>query len=282
MTAIALITAPLDEATRNARVYRGDILVFRQLAGMRALRDRVAEHLRRVMGDDPESVHRAMNGADIESASNALRRDLARDEAVREALHAALREAGVEPGRTYEDGLKLRVQPPAEGARGIVTEPLGAHRDTWGSNVMAQTNWWAPVMPVTAERTIALFPTYFERPVANNSTGWDLAEVLRRRREGEPLDDYPFLPVVRDAPDRSAAVAMEIEPGDLMCFSGAHLHASVPNTTDRTRFSLEIRTVNADDIAAGRGAPNVDGEALRTAWQWFRRLSDGERLGEMG
>ena len=65
-----------------------------------------------------------------------------------------------------------------------------------------------------------------------------------------------------------------IEPGDLLCFSGAHLHAGVPNHTGVARFSIETRTVDADDVAAGRGAPNVDGAAPRVAREWFRRVAD--------
>jgi hypothetical protein len=55
----------------------------------------------------------------------------------------------------------------------------------------------------------------------------------------------------------------------------------VPNSTARTRFSFETRTVNGRDARHGAGAPNVDGAAVRTTWQLFRRLSDGEKLAAM-
>jgi hypothetical protein len=45
----------------------------------------------------------------------------------------------------------------------------GFHRDTWGTNLYAQVNWWAPVYPITAGRTVALYPTLWSRPVANTS-----------------------------------------------------------------------------------------------------------------
>ena len=54
---------------------------------------------------------------------------------------------------------------------------------------------------------------------------------------------------------------MVVEPGDLLCFSGAHLHASVPNTSAEARVSVELRTVNRDDLEEGRGAPDLDGRA---------------------
>jgi len=46
---------------------------------------------------------------------------------------------------TYGDGVVIRVQPPCSGAKGERLEPLRAHRDTWGSNLPAQINWWAPL-----------------------------------------------------------------------------------------------------------------------------------------
>ena len=74
---------------------------------------------------------------------------------------------------------------------------------------------------------------------------------------GDP--EHPELPVV-------------IEPGDLLCFSGAHLHASRPNRTGRTRLSIDTRIFERNDARAGRGAVNVDGRAPRVAWDWFRCL----------
>jgi hypothetical protein len=52
----------------------------------------------------------------------------------------------------------------------------------------------------------------------------------------------------------------------------------VPNRSGVARFSIETRTVDADDLAAGRGAPNVDGAAPRVAVEWFHRVSDGAPL----
>jgi ectoine hydroxylase-related dioxygenase (phytanoyl-CoA dioxygenase family) len=74
---------------------------------------------------------------------------------------------------------------------------------------------------------------------------------------------------------------MIVEPGDLLCFSGAHLHASVPNTSGVTRFSLEARTVNVDDVASRRGAPNLDGQAPRIPLDWFHHIEDEVPLPEV-
>ena len=47
----------------------------------------------------------------------------------------------------------------------------------------------------------------------------------------------------------------------MVAFSAAQLHATAPNTTDATRFSIDFRTVNVDDVRASRCAPNIDSES---------------------
>jgi ectoine hydroxylase-related dioxygenase (phytanoyl-CoA dioxygenase family) len=69
-----------------------------------------------------------------------------------------------------------------------------------------------------------------------------------------------------------------IEPGDFLCFSGAHLHASVPNVSEETRFSVELRTVNIDDFTRNRGAPDLDGRAPQVPLEWFHSMVDGSPL----
>jgi hypothetical protein len=48
--------------------------------------------------------------------------------------------------------------------------------------------------------------------------------------------------------------------GATLVFSAAQLHSTLPNTTNRPRFSIDFRTVNLDDLVEGVAAPNVDSE----------------------
>jgi hypothetical protein len=205
-----------------------------------------------------------------------LQRRVRGDERVRELVAAALERAGVDPGRTYWDKIHLRIVPPAAGDG--QTGTIGVHRDTWGSNVLSQTNWWLPIRPLAAERTIAFYPSYWSRPIENTSASWDLDEIRERRRGGERDEDIPIVPEPTAPVDTDSELRIVIEPGDLLCFSGAHLHASVPNTTAETRCSIELRTVNAEDFARGRGAPDLDGRAPQTPLEWFRSMVDGRPL----
>lgn len=281
MIAIHHVTEAMPEAERNQRLYDGTILVFRGFGAVAELVDCLAERCRAHLGDDPEAVHDRLSEEAVNQGAERLRRAVLDDRGIAERLNRAFEAIGMDLGATYGDGLKQRVQMADSRSGKRMVSPLGAHRDTWGSNIMAQVNWWAPVFPTTPERTIALFPSRFRRRVANDSDGWDFAELLRRMKAQGSNPDYPLLPLASESLPPEDALPVSLVPGDLMCFSGAHLHASVANTTDRTRLSFEIRTVNAADARAGRGAPNVDGAAVRTTWQMFRRLTDRAKLGEM-
>jgi hypothetical protein len=215
-----------------------------------------------------------------EGAIAELQRQVRGDQGVRELLGAALAEVGVDPERTYWDRIHLRIVPPAAGDSQVGT--IGVHRDTWGSNLLAQTNWWLPIRPLAAERTIAFYPSYWSRPIENNSATWDLDEIRERRRSGERDEDLPIVPEPTEPVDTESELRIVIEPGDLLCFSGAHLHASVPNLTDETRCSVELRTVHADDVARDRGAPDLDGRAPLVPVEWFRSMADGRPLRREG
>lgn len=281
MSSISLLAEALPEDERNRRLYAGAILIWQRLPAAAELVEQLAGHLCRELGDDPEHAHRHMNDGELADAIQRMRKAVATDADVMQGVATMLAATGVDTTANYGDGLKVRAQAPRVDHDRRDTAALPAHRDTWGSNIMAQTNWWAPIFPTTPERTIMLFPGWFERPLGNDSADWDFAELLRRLKQEGHDTDYPFLPIASESPPAADALPVSIEPGDLMAFSGAQLHASVPNATDRIRFSLELRTVHAGDARAGRGAPNVDGAAPRITWQLFRRLSDGARLGTM-
>ncbi len=57
-------------------------------------------------------------------------------------------------------------------------------------------------------------------------------------------------------------------------FSAAQLHSTVPNTSGRTRFSVDFRTVHLDDVTAGTGAPNVDSACTGTTMGDYLRATD--------
>ena len=63
-------------------------------------------------------------------------------------------------------------------------------------------------------------------------------------------------------------------PGELLAFSAAQLHSTVPNTSGRTRFSVDFRTVAHADLVAHAGARLVDTNSTGTTLRDFLRCDD--------
>lgn len=286
MTAIQTLSRPPAPDWLRTRVYAGDLLIVRGVDAAARLVEFFDTELRTAFAcDAPPEAQSSMVPADWQGLAARLRAGYKRDPRAAELMRAMLVDFGLGPARTASDALNLRIQPHDDSPGRDERHTLGAHRDTWASNVYQQINWWLPVYPVTPGRTIGFFPGYWERAIANDSADWDLdairAEVRSARSEGR-------LPVIRNTPDPTGPlddgglIPVVVEPGDVLIFSGAHLHASVPNASGVTRFSLEIRSFDLADAVAGAGAPNIDGSAPHTAWHWFRRLDTGDRLPATG
>jgi len=60
----------------------------------------------------------------------------------------------------------------------------------------------------------------------------------------------------------------------MVLFSGAQMHSSVPNTSGRTTYSIDCRTVQVDDVAEKRGAPRCDEHCTGTTMRDYLRCSD--------
>ena len=279
MGVVHVLSHALDDAQRGDLIYGGDILVFTRvppLAELCALTDQL---IRAEFGElDPVRAQFALERDEYVARVESLQKQYRKHLAARDLFFAALAHLGVDISRTCWDWLQLRVLPHGEAHASRRTARLDFHRDTWASNVYAQTNWWTPIYPITAGRTISFYPVYWSSGLENTSGGWDLEEIRARQGGGAAPTSGPVVPEPSEPVDTGAELRVVLEPGDLLCFSGAHLHAGVPNHTGVARFSVEVRTVNVDDAASGRGAPNVDGAAPRVAFDWFRRVEDGTPL----
>jgi len=253
-------------------IFAGRILCFERLA---PVLDLVAAARRCAKAafpnEDPVTAHCSMDAQDYAARYEKMRRSFLNDDEANSAVEAALKAAGGASQVSYRDALVVRVSPPdaADYSRGFGTVP--PHRDSWGSGFLSQINWWLPVYPVTEDRTLAIFPAHWSKKIKNDSDGWDW------RKAGKDAD-VPLLPTASGNIDRTGEIRLLVEPGTLVAFSAAHLHASVSNSTIFARFSCEIRTLSLDDLQQGRGAPNIDGGAVTPAFNWFRRLGDGEKL----
>lgn len=157
------------------------------------------------------------------------------------------------------------------------------HRDTWFSAPQQQLNWWFPVYEISAENTMAFHFEYWDRPIRNSSEIYDYEEWKRTGRKQaakQVKKETREQPRALEEFDEALAVPVVCEVGELVLFSAAQLHGTVENTSGWTRFSIDFRTINRDDLEQGLGAPNRDSRCTGTTLGDFLRVSDLEPLPE--
>jgi ectoine hydroxylase-related dioxygenase (phytanoyl-CoA dioxygenase family) len=155
------------------------------------------------------------------------------------------------------------------------------HRDTWYSAPPCQLNWWMPVMPITRDNGLAFHPKYWSTPVKNSSNTYDYYEwnaTSRVNAAQHIKTDTRVQPKPQEPVELDPQIRIVAPPGGVTIFSAAQLHSSVPNTSGKTRFSIDFRTVHVDDVAAKRGAHNIDSACTGTALRDFLRMRDLERI----
>jgi hypothetical protein len=138
-----------------------------------------------------------------------------------------------------------------------------------------------PIYDIESEGSMDFHPRYWSAPVENDSHAFNYFEynATGRKHAAQHIkSDTRKQPRAMRPVDLEPAFRFVGRPGSLILFSGAHLHSTVPNTSGRTRFSIDFRTVNITDIIAQNGAPNIDSSSPTSALRDFMRGSDFSRI----
>ncbi len=254
------------------KIFAGRILIFDALPSVRELVGAARGLLEDIFGGAfPPTAFETFGHEEYRRRLKRARSRFMNSDVISSLYREAILSAGADLETTYIDKLALRCSPPYEAEYAPGFGALPPHRDSWGSGLDCQINWWLPFYEIAEGRTMAIFPRCFNRHVRNDSAGWDW-----RRATTEP--DYPILPSALQPPDWREAVHVVIPPGSLMAFSGSHLHATVRNATGQARISSDTRTVDLAHLQAGRGAPNADRGNTPPNLEWFCHIGSGSCL----
>jgi len=192
-------------------------------------------------------------------------------------IQEMLLEFGCDMENTYLDVPRLR----AVTSDAYLTAGVGfahhPHRDTWYSAPMCQINWWLPIFPMASESSVAFHPKYWDQAIANGSADFNYyewnstsrASAAQHIKSDTRPQPKPLAPMELDP-----QVRLVTEPGGAILFSAAQMHSTVPNTSERTRFSIDFRTVHLSDLRSGKSAWNVDSSPLGTSLRDFMRGTD--------
>ncbi|WP_440100461.1 hypothetical protein [Streptosporangium sp. H16] len=274
----------VNDDTRREQLYQGQVFVYSATPASAQLAAFARELIAEAFGErDPETAQFDMPVEKFADLLARLKPRFIHHPRCKELLPAVLAELGCDLDRTYFDVPRLRTSTSHDYLTSGISYAFHPHRDCWYSAPFNQLNWWIPVYEVVPENVMAFHPQYFGSPVRNGSARYDYAEWNRTSRltaaqhvRGDTRDQpRPEETVVLDP-----QVRVVPEPGGVMVFSGAQLHSTVPNTSGRTRFSIDFRTVHIDDVRTRRGARNVDAECTGTTLRDFVRSSDLDPMPE--
>ncbi len=270
---------PTPTRERRGNLFNGDIYVYSPNAATLEFTRFTREMIETYFGGhDPEHAQYGMPVADYADLLGRLKPNFIHDAGSASRLSEVLRERGCAPDTTYFEVPKLRSSTSDNYLTTGIAYAWHPHRDTWYSAAQCQINWWMPIYPIRSDNCMAFHPRYWSEPVDNTSSGYNYYEwntKYRGQHVTQMLEkDTRPLPAPKHSVDLSSTIRLICPPGGLILFSGAQLHSSVPNTSGRTRFSVDFRTVNLDDLESGAGAPNIDSTCTGTALGEFRRVSD--------
>lgn len=272
------IDTNLNEHERRSRLFAGELFInspSESSAALCAVAREMSEDA--FSGHDPEIAQESMPRERYMEILAGLKPRFIHDLRCKELINGLLADAGCDVAKTYFDVPRLRTMAFAEYLKSGLALQFHPHRDTWFSAPQAQLNWWLPVYPIEPDNSMAFHLRYFSEAIENSSGDYDYDEW---NRTGRQLAATQVDKETRKQP--SAEQPLELDPdvrlvppvGGMIMFSAAHLHSTVPNTTTRTRFSIDFRTVNIDDLANGIGAANLDARCTGTTLRDFLRASD--------
>jgi hypothetical protein len=202
----------------------------------------------------------------------------------KEHLQSILTAFDCDPEKTYFDVPKLRTSTSDEYLTAGIAYAWHPHRDTWYSAPRCQINWWMPIYELESDNAMAFHPTYWNRMVRNNSDAYNYYEWNKLHRGAAVTqylkEDPRPLPRAVESIDLNPQTRLICPVGGIILFSGAQMHSSVPNTSGKTRFSIDFRVVNLDDVQSKRGAPRMDEACSATTMRDYLRATDLARIPE--
>jgi hypothetical protein len=279
----AFLTDPdIPAAELRRQLYAGDLVILTRLRALAEFVDYVRDELARLFAPhDPQHAHEYIDAAEMAQLLGEWKPRWIHAERSRELVRAIIAEAGFEPECTHYDVPKPRTSFPAGHLTTGIAFAFPWHRDVWYSAPEQQVNWWLPVFPVKESNAMSFDLASFARAVPNTSAAFDYYENNARRFTTATS-------VSREAQSRPGAIghtpSVDVipvpAPGQVLLFSGAQLHRSIPNTSGLARYSVDFRTVDTRDLTERRGAPLVDTYCTGTAIRDFVSIKDENAFDE--
>ena len=271
----------MSDDERRSRLFAGDLFVYSPTPHSLELSGFAREMAEAALSPHfpPDAQYRLEKQAYVDVLAK-LKPTFINHPRSKELVAGILGDLGIDLNEAYLDVPRLRTMT-SDYLNAGLTLQFESHRDTWFSAPFSQINYWIPVYDIAETNAMAFHPRYFTEPVRNSSRDYNYAEWVafgRTAAATQVEQETRKQPEAEQEIEREPDIRVITPPGGILLFSGAQLHTTVPNTSGKTRFSIDFRVVNRRDVEAHHGAANVDSECTGTTLGDFLRASDLQHL----
>jgi hypothetical protein len=279
----AILTDPeIPAQDLRQRLYSGDLIILTRLGALAEFVEYMRDELTSLFAPhDPEHVHEHIDPAEMAKILGVWKPRWIHAARSQDLVRAIITAAGFEAEYTHYDVPKPRTSFPVGHLTTGIAFAFPWHRDVWYSAPAQQINWWLPIFPVRETNAMSFDLASFGRPVPNTSGDFDYYannahRVNTAKSVGKEAQSRPGAVNHTPVPEVIPVPA----PGQILLFSGAQLHKSIPNTSGLARYSVDFRTVDTRDLQTGRGAPLADAYCTGTAVRDFVSVKDQSAFDE--
>jgi hypothetical protein len=274
----------LSDNARRRRLYDGQLFLYSPRDSAIDFCEFARGMIKEAFGGlDPEIAQYHMPVEDYAAILARLKPAFIHHPKSKQFVREILRAHGCDLRQTYFDVPRMRSATSDAYLTSGIAYAFHPHRDTWYSAPHCQINWWLPIYDIAEDNGMAFHARYWDRPVRNGSNRYNYYEWNKNSRK-EAAKHVKTDTRDQPRPEEPMELDPQLRPvcstGGLILFSGAQMHSSVPNTSGRTRFSIDFRTVHLQDAMLKQGAPNVDSACTGTTLRDFLRADDLERMPE--
>ena len=115
--------------------------------------------------------------------------------------------------------------------------------------------------------SIFLIPSVFNKKVHNNSKTWNFNDYKTKKI-------YQSVPTASEFFKNSEQIKFKLKKGEVLCFSGHHLHGS--KVGEKERVNIETRIVNKSDCKIYNIPKNIDSLSKFKKYSWFKNIRTGK------
>lgn len=279
---ILLLDSAHSDDERRKNLYKGHIYLYSPRPAVMELVTLARQMIEEAFHPrNPETAQYEMDVKEFEALLNQLKPRFVRSEEGKAIMKRILAEMGCDTDKTYFDLPRMRTSTSDNYLTTGIAYSFDAHRDSWFSGPLNQINWWFPIYDVQPENAMVFYPEYFGKHVNNSSYGYNCHEwnaYTKKYIQGQVTEDTRKRPMPLEPISQENEMIIIPPVGSMIVFSGTHLHASIPNFSGKTRFSIDFRTVNLDDAQEHKGAANVDNYCKGTIMRDFIHPTSFELL----